>query len=164
RIAYLAFADPRRFRAEKMLVIVYQRALAAYVSRVLPSLDVDGVPVTTFATWAEQVRRDALPALDAAVTDETPPLVMRAKAHGAMLRIIEDRQAALAAWCRDRLASNLAERPAAAGGALAAWDAAAGTADERVTALAQWVRDADLDPGARAALEAGRRALRARTR
>ena len=59
RIAYLAFAEPRRFRAEKMLVVVYQRALAAYVSRVLPSLDVDGVPVMTFSAWAESARRAA---------------------------------------------------------------------------------------------------------
>ena len=56
RIAYLAFADPRRFRPERMLVIVYQRALAAYVSRVLPSLDVEGVPVMTFAGWADAAR------------------------------------------------------------------------------------------------------------
>ena len=56
RIAYLAFADPRRFRPEKMLVIVYQRALATYVSRVLPSLDVEGVPVMTFAGWADAAR------------------------------------------------------------------------------------------------------------
>ena len=37
RIAYLAFADPARFRPERMLVVIYQRALANYVSRVLPS-------------------------------------------------------------------------------------------------------------------------------
>ena len=61
RIAYLAFADPRRFRPEKMLVVVYQRALAAYVSRVLPSLDVEGVPVMTFAAWADAARRAAVP-------------------------------------------------------------------------------------------------------
>ena len=59
RIAYLAFAEPRRFRPERMLVIVYQRALASYVSRVLPSLDVPGVPVTTFGAWAEAARRAA---------------------------------------------------------------------------------------------------------
>jgi DNA helicase-2/ATP-dependent DNA helicase PcrA len=163
RIAYLAFAEPRRFRPEKMLVIVYQRALAAYVSRVLPSLDVEGVPVLTFAAWAEAVRKAALPNLDAPVTDETPPLVMRAKAHGAMLRIIEERQAALAAWCRERLAAELSGRPPA-GPALEVWDAAAGSADERVTALAQWVRDGALDPAARATLENVGRALRARTR
>ena len=164
RIAYLAFAEPRRFRPENMLVVVYQRALAAYVSRVLPALDVDGVPVRTFAAWADDVRRASLPTLEAALTDETPPLVMRAKAHGAMLRIIDDRQAALARWCRERLAGDLAGRPDAEKPALEVWDAATGTVDERVTALAQWVRDAALDPAARAALEGAGRALRARTR
>src|SRR5579863_10488619 len=109
RIAYLAFADPRRFRPERMLVIVYQRALAAYVSRVLPSLDVPGVPVMTFGSWAESARRAAFPLLDVGLTEETPPVVMRAKAHGALLRIIDDRQAALATWCRARLVDDLGE-------------------------------------------------------
>ena len=61
RIAYLAFADPRRFRPERMLVVVYQRALATYVSRVLPSLDVPGVPVMTFAGWAEPRAHGGVP-------------------------------------------------------------------------------------------------------
>ncbi len=163
RIAYLAFADPRRFRAEKMLVIVYQRALAAYVSRVLPSLDVPGVPVTTFGNWAEAARRAAFPLLDFELTEETPPLVMRAKAHGAFLRIIDDRQAALAVWCRARLVEDLtgkAEAPAV----LAFWDGTTGPVDGRVTALAQWVRDTTLDPATRNAVENAGRALRTRTR
>ena len=63
RIAYLAFAEPRRFRPERMLVVVYQRALASYVSRVLPSLDVDGVAVMTFPAWAESIRKLAFPLL-----------------------------------------------------------------------------------------------------
>ena len=172
RIAYLAFAEPRRFRPERMLIIVYQRALAAYVSRVLPALDVEGVPVMTFAAWAAQTRKLALPLLDAPGTDETPSVVMRAKSHGAMLRILADRQAALAAWCRGQLA-RLADEPAArdaAAAALAAWDATAEAApairpvDLRVTAFAQWVRDGALDAAARAALENVGRALRARTR
>jgi DNA helicase-2/ATP-dependent DNA helicase PcrA len=164
RIAYLAFADPRRFRPERMLVIVYQRALAAYVSRVLPSLDVPGVPVMTFGAWAESARRAAFPTLvDVPITDETPAVVMRAKAHGAMLRIIDDRQDALGAWCRARLEGELAGRPEAAA-ALAFWDASTGAADVRVTALAHWVRDTTLDPAARNALENAGRAMRARTR
>jgi len=182
RIAYLAFAEPRRFRPDKMLIIVYQRALAAYVSRVLPALDVEGVPVMTFGAWAEATRKATLPLLEAPVTDETPAVVMRAKAHGAMLRILVDRQAALAAWCRAAIAA-LAEEPAAraaAEGALTAWDATAPDpngrdprddhgrdarpVDARVTAFAQWVRDTALDPAARAALENVGRALRARTR
>jgi DNA helicase-2/ATP-dependent DNA helicase PcrA len=163
RIAYLAFADPRRFRPEKMLVIVYQRALAAYVSRVLPSLDVDGVPVMTFAGWSDAARRAALPTIDAGLTEETPPLVMRAKAHGAMLRIIDDRQDALAAWCRARLDADLAGK-ADAPAALAFWDGTSGPVDLRVTALAQWLRDGNIDPATRNALENAGRALRARTR
>jgi len=55
RIAYLNFAEPGYFRPQDMLVIVYQRALAAYVSRVLPELQVPGVNVRTFASWAEEV-------------------------------------------------------------------------------------------------------------
>ena len=163
RIAYLAFADPRRFRPEKMLVIVYQRALAAYVSRVLPSLDVDGVPVLTFAGWANAARRAALPTLDAGLTEETPPLVMRAKAHGAMLRIIDDRQAALVAWCRTLMQTELAGK-ADAEAAIAFWDGTSGPADLRMTALAQWVRDGNIDPATRNALENTGRTMRARTR
>jgi len=163
RIAYLSFAEPRRFRPDKMLVIVYQRALAAYVSRVLPSLDVDGVPVMTFADWAESVRRGTFPNLEAALTDDTPPVVMRAKAHGALLRIIDDRQAALAAWCRARLETDLAGKADAAA-ALAFWDGTTGPVDLRVTALATWLRDGNVDPATRNALENAGRALRARTR
>jgi DNA helicase-2/ATP-dependent DNA helicase PcrA len=168
RIAYLAFAEPRRFRPEKMLIIVYQRALATYVSRVLPALDVDGVPVMTFEAWAAETRKTALPLLGAPVTDETPPLVMRAKSHGAMLRILADRQAALLDWCRAAIA-RLADEPAARSAteaALEAWDAStpSGAPDARVTAFAQWVRDGGVEPAARMALENVGRALRARTR
>src|SRR6185369_5856440 len=72
RIAYLAFADPVRFKPDRMLVVVYQRALARYVSRVLPSLDVPGVPVRTFSDWATDVRMATFPTLQAPVFDETP--------------------------------------------------------------------------------------------
>jgi DNA helicase-2/ATP-dependent DNA helicase PcrA len=163
RIAYLAFAEPRRFRPERMLVIVYQRALAAYVSRVLPSLDVPGVPVMTFAGWASAARKAALPTLEVDITEDTPPLVMRAKAHGALLRIIDDRQAELAAWCRARLAGDLAGKPDAAA-ALAFWDGTSGAVDGRVTALATWLRDSTVDAATRNTLENTGRALRARTR
>jgi len=166
RIAYLAFAEPRRFRGDRMLVVVYQRALASYVSRVLPSLDVDGVPVMTFAAWAESIRKQTFPLLQAPLTDETPAPVMRAKAHGAMLRILADRQAELARYCGEELGRELAGKPGAAD-VLAAWTKTAeniGPVDERMTALAQWVRDATLDPATRNAVEGTGRRLRARTR
>ena len=164
RIAYLAFAEPRRFRPDKMLVIVYQRALAAYVSRVLPSLDVEGVPVTTFSSWAQAARRAAVPLFaDTGLTDETPSLVMRAKAHGAFLRLIDDRQQALADWCRARIGSEL-EGKADVTAALAFWDRTTGPVDLRVTALATWLRDTPVDAATRNALENTGRSLRVRTR
>ncbi|HET6150629.1 MAG TPA: 3'-5' exonuclease [Polyangia bacterium] len=163
RIAYLAFAEPRRFRAERMLVVVYQRALAGYVSRVLPSLDVDGVPVMTFSAWAESVRKAAFPLLQAPLGDDTPALAMRAKAHGAMLRILADRQLELARFCDQELARELGGKPGA-DAVLGAWAATAGPIDERMTALAHWVRAADLDPVTRNTIEATGRVLRTRTR
>lgn len=164
RIAYLAFVDPKRFRPERMLVVVYQRALANYVSHVLPALDVPGVPVLTFAAWADAVRQAAVPMLaETPTTDATPPLVVRAKSHGAMLRILDDRHAALAARCRATLADAVGTRPGA-DGALAQWDAAHGPADQRVTALARWVKNAALDPALRNALEAAGKDMRRRTR
>ncbi|HVR60736.1 MAG TPA: 3'-5' exonuclease [Polyangia bacterium] len=164
RIAYLAFADPRRFRADKMLVVVYQRALASYVSRVLPSLDVDGVPVQTFAEWADDIRKLALPLLQAPLTDDTPPLVMRAKSHGAMLRILADRQEAMLIGLRARLSAEMEGKPGR-DAVLAFWDGKRGPADTRVTALAVWIRDAaDVDPAMRNAVENAGRALRAISR
>jgi DNA helicase-2/ATP-dependent DNA helicase PcrA len=146
--------------------VVYQRALASYVSRVLPSLDVDGVPVMTFPAWAESVRKQTFPLLQAPLTDETPALVMRAKAHGAMLRILADRQTELARFCDERLARELGGKPGAED-VLAVWAQTAvpnRAIDERVTTLAQWVRDTTLDPITRNAVESTGRALRARTR
>ena len=166
RIAYLAFADPEHFRPKNMLVVVYQRALANYVSRVLPALDVPGVPVRTFASWAESMRRSMFPSLDAppgAAPADTPPLVMRAKSHAAMLKIIQDRQVEKAAWCRAELESGLAHRPERSM-VLAAWDETRGPLDGRVSALARWVKQAPLSASARTAIEAVGARLRARSR
>ncbi len=165
RIAFLAFADPQRFRFDRMLVVVYQRALANYVSRVLPSLDVPGVPVRTFLDWAGDVRRATFPTLQAPLTDDTPPIVMRAKAHGSMLKILADRQRQIADWCRAELARELTDRP---GGhdVLAFWDKPAPMPiDARVTALAQWVKAAGaIDPATRNAVETAGRRMRGRSR
>jgi DNA helicase-2/ATP-dependent DNA helicase PcrA len=163
RIAYLAFADPRRFRPERMLVVVYQRALATYVSHVLPSLDVPGVPVLTFSAWSQSVRKAVFPSLDVEVTDATPSLVLRAKSHGAMLKILADRQAEIAAWCRAELAAALADKPDASG-ALEIWDASSGPVDLRVSTLARWTKEAPLAAASRTALETAGHKLRARTR
>jgi len=163
RIAYLNFAEPGYFRAQDVLVMVYQRALAAYVSRVLPELEVPGVKVQTFAAWAKYVRKATLPALACDTTETTPVAVMRAKSHAAMLDILADRQAVLVAWCRTTLATGLAGAEGA-DAVLAAWDQTKGPSDARVTALALWMKQASLSPTLRARLETCGARLRARTR
>jgi DNA helicase-2/ATP-dependent DNA helicase PcrA len=164
RIAYLAFAEPVRFRPSRMLVVVYQRALATYVSRVLPSLDVPGVDVLTFSAWAESVRRVVFPSfVDVGVTDTTPSVVIRAKAHGAMLKIIADRQTELGDWCRTEFGAAIDDKEAR-DAVIGVWDAARGAVDERVSALARWSKEAPLSTLTRAALEAVGRKLRSRTR
>ena len=165
RIAYLVFADPEHFRPKHMLVIMYQRALATYVSQVLPSLDVPGVAVRTFAAWAEAARRFTFPSLAGPAAEpapDTPPLVMRAKSHGAMLRILADRQAEMAAWCRAELQAALASRPEQSD-AIGIWDAAQGPVDARVTTLARWVKQAPLSAFGRITLETVGARIRART-
>ena len=166
RIAYLAFADAEHFRPKHILVIMYQRALATYVSRVLPSLDVPGVAVRTFAAWAEATCRLTFPGLSSpagAPVPHTPPLVMRAKSHGAMLKLLADRQAQLATGCRAELQAALASRPELSE-AIDIWDASQGPVDVRVTALARWAKQAPLSASDRTAIEAVGARIRARTR
>jgi len=162
RIAYLSFAEPGYFRPESMLVVVYQRALAAYVSRVLPDLQVPGVKVRTFTSWTEEMRKAVLPSLGWDVTEATPPLVMRAKSHGAMLGILADRQVELARWCRELLAAECSGH-AETEPALAAWDKTVGPVDARVTELARFVKQAPLSPSERTRIESCGARMRRRT-
>jgi len=163
RIAYLNFAEPGYFRPQDVLVIVYQRALAAYVSRVLPELQVPGVNVRTFGSWAEEVRKATLAGLSCDTTDSTPPLVMRAKSHGAMLEILADRQAEMVRWCRQLLESELVPGPEVEA-LLAAWEETTGPVDARVTALARWVKQAAIPALVRIRIETCGTHLRQRTR
>ncbi|GAB4199200.1 MAG: hypothetical protein OHK0013_09100 [Sandaracinaceae bacterium] len=94
RLAYLAFQDPKRFRADRMLVLVYNDALVRYISRVLPALGAPGVPVTTFERWASKLRQAHLKGLPEGYHEETPTAVTRLKKHPSMLEVIEE-------YCRE---------------------------------------------------------------
>jgi DNA helicase-2/ATP-dependent DNA helicase PcrA len=116
RAAYLASAEPRRFRPERMLIIVPNEALRHYVARVLPSLGVEGVAIGTFARFARRVLPDLYPRLPYGISDSTPPVVARAKSSAAMhkaMRAMQQRSwrshdqrvtAAIAKWPNAELA------------------------------------------------------------
>lgn len=91
RMAYLAFNAKQRFTADKMLVIVGSPALRAYISEVLPALGIGGVRIDTFAEWATDMRRRAIPWLEAGYEENTPSVVTRYKTHPAMMRLFQER-------------------------------------------------------------------------
>lgn len=150
RIAYLAFQRDRRFRPSRMLVVVFNEALSAYVSGVLPALGVHGVAVTTFARWASTLRRRHLPGLPRRYNEWTPPVVSRLKKHPAMLRILDD----IVDDQDERLTDMLAEKVAGtddAGRVVEAWRVLRRMPlDARRARLMRWI-----DGGIRIGLDRG---------
>jgi DNA helicase-2/ATP-dependent DNA helicase PcrA len=90
RLAYLNYKHPGEFRANRMMVIVWGKALQRFISKVLPGLGVKGVAVRTFAEWSDQIRARLYPFMPTRKAEDTPAVVTRLKLHPAMLRILED--------------------------------------------------------------------------
>jgi DNA helicase-2/ATP-dependent DNA helicase PcrA len=88
RLAYLAFRDSRRFRPDKMLVIVFNDALVRYIAGVLPALGVAGVTTRTYGDWAGRTRHGLYPRLPSKYHEDTPSVVTRLKKHPALLSIV----------------------------------------------------------------------------
>ena len=121
RIAYLVFNDPRSFKPSRCLFVVPSEALARYVAGVLPALGVSGVPVTTFRSWARNLRKRLVPAAPDRYAEDTPSTVSRLKKHPALLALVERAVDEELAAARRELADRLGEAPAAAW-VLEAWD------------------------------------------
>ncbi len=142
RLAYLAFQDPQRFRPEKMLVVVPNLALMHYMSRVLPSLGVEGVPSTTFARFASRLVGHLFPRMPSKTSEETPAVVSRVKSHPAMLRGIDRIVARLAAEVDAQLRASMARWPDGPA-VVTAWEATQGAGetppDLRVSLASQWL-------------------------
>ncbi|MFO0746087.1 MAG: AAA family ATPase [Myxococcota bacterium] len=89
RIAWLAFQNPALFRPDRMVVVVFSKALGAYISQVLPALGVDGVKVVDYLKWASRLRMAHYKHLPEVYSDETPAVVTRFKTSTALLRMID---------------------------------------------------------------------------
>jgi DNA helicase-2/ATP-dependent DNA helicase PcrA len=181
RVAYLTHADPQRFRPDRMLVVVPNEALRHYVGRVLPSLEVEGVPVVTFARYAPKILGGLLPKVPMTFTDETPPVVIRAKSHPAMLRAIDAAAMRLGAALDARVREAMGGWPDG-GLVVSAWEATRAVAkseattppEVRVNMLMHWLagkrrldgvaQAAALPDVTRSALESLGHDLRARSR
>ncbi len=91
RIAYLAYAQPQRFHPHRMMVLVWGRALKAYVAHVLPALGVPGVLVETWEDWARKMRIRHFGRLPKTVRTNTPSALAAVKLHPVFARILERR-------------------------------------------------------------------------
>jgi DNA helicase-2/ATP-dependent DNA helicase PcrA len=148
RIAYLAHNDPRRFTPDRMMVVVFNDALASYISRVLPGLGVEGVRVVTYGDWASDQRRRHLPRLPKDYAEDTPPSVTRLKKHPAMLALIDERVAQEAADIAARIERAVAGTSAADRVRRAQKELARFTVAQQVSGLGQWLRgERELDGG-----------------
>jgi DNA helicase-2/ATP-dependent DNA helicase PcrA len=150
RIAYLNFQDGRRFNPRNMLFVVPSQALVRYVSGVLPSLGVAGVPVVTYTGWARTTRMRCLPDSPAKYNEDPSDQVARIKKHPALLKILEAfvvRQAA-------EVAGELAGAVGPVDAVLSEWNRLASRAlVPRLSGLSSWLKKAELEPNIRVALE-----------
>ncbi len=90
RIAWLAYQSPQRFAPHKMVVVVWGRALRDYVSKVLPSLGVQGVGVVTWAELSRLLVRRHFPSLPGNANANTPSAVARIKLHPELPKVLAE--------------------------------------------------------------------------
>lgn len=118
RVAWLHFQDAARFRPDRMLIVMFNKALQTYIARVLPELGIQGVPVETFHGWAGRMLRRA--SLNAPVVADGAQEVGRLKRHPAMSELIDAALERLGersmTWLAERLPLELADALAAAPG------------------------------------------------
>ena len=143
RLAYLAFQDPQRFSSDQMLVIVFNDALVRYISRVLPALGVEEVPVQTFQRWAEQQRRRHIPKLTTRYVEDTPTHVVRMKKHPAMLRAIDQYVAELTESAEQEILVEAAQSVAGVHVARVWREYSAQPLGLRLQALSRWLDSRD---------------------
>lgn len=165
RVAYLAYQDKRRFAPAKMLIMVFNEALVEYIRHVLPSLGIEGVPVTTYRRWSTVLLRKLKLRLPISHIDGAPDPVSRFKKHPVLIRMLDTHVAEQLAEIEAGLVKRLEGRPGA-DAVLATWRRHANLPPVfRVDRTLEWVRsDTNLHPSARAAAETALRAARDTTR
>ncbi|MFT4622511.1 MAG: DNA helicase-2/ATP-dependent DNA helicase PcrA [Myxococcota bacterium] len=82
RIAYLRYHDPERFRLDRILVVMFNKALQTYIHKALSDLDIEGVQVATFHAWASRMLRTA--GLSVRFGGQPPTEVTALKQHPAV--------------------------------------------------------------------------------
>ena len=157
RLAYLVFQDRKRFRPDKMLVVVFNDALVRYIGKVLPALGVEGVSVMTYERWASKLRQKQFTDMPNEYAEDTPSVVTRMKKHPVLLRLVDEYAEGVSREVESAIVDAAKQEE---GGAkiLRQWrqtrDEAAGV---RIETLRHWLKDekggvAEVDASARHAV------------
>lgn len=107
RMAYLHYLDKRRFSQNKMAVIVPEGGLVHLSRKLLASLNLGKVEITTFDAWIAQQARSVVKGLPKKVYDWTPGNVIRFKRHPAIRAAFKELVQQQAAETRKTLEAKL---------------------------------------------------------
>jgi len=118
RIAYLAYHNPDHFAPHRILVVMFNRSLQQYISRVLPDLGLKpGVKVETYHSWAGKVCQQAgIPVRYEA--KEASREIVQLKKHPLMVSLVERYVGELHEKSKSWLLENLPQEKEAPLGAL----------------------------------------------
>ena len=106
RMAYLNYKDPRRFAQQKMIVIVPEQGLVRLSKRLLDSIGLPKVSISTFDNWIAAEARRIIRGLPKRVYPDTPGNIIKFKRHPAMRQAFKS----LIAVQADQLANRLADK------------------------------------------------------
>ena len=147
RMAYLAYQNPERFPADRMLGIVFNKALASYISQLLPALGVRNVQIAVQEEFFAVLRRRHFPDHAVEYTDMAPTAVIRFKQHPAAWEFLRELVRLRAEEARRGFEQALGGTPGA-GRALEAWNALEGMPlGVRLEQYDNWVRGRGILPG-----------------
>ncbi len=155
RLAYLAYQEPKRFRKDRMLIVVFNKALARYISRVLPALGVEGVQVVIYENWVTKLRREHFPLLPREISEETPAVASKLKKSPAMLGLIRERVAKIENQILEAMLNGLNEVTDRELVKKAWKDGEKHALSVRLDAMARWAsQEKSLPPGVRRTIQA----------
>ena len=86
RLAYLAALKPNHFIPSRLMTVVFNKAMANYISKVLPALGIEDAQSWVYPSWTAYFRRRYFPQLPNRYTEQTPVSVIEVKRHPVMLQ------------------------------------------------------------------------------
>ncbi|MBF0276176.1 MAG: AAA family ATPase [SAR324 cluster bacterium] len=111
RLAYLTALKPEYYVPSRVMSVVFNKALAKYISKVLPALGAEATRSWVYQDWTASLRRRYFPKLPNRYSEHTPVSVIEVKRHPAMLEFLQNEVRACEDDISQRLKNALTEIP-----------------------------------------------------